>query len=78
MKPNDPRDWLRRLASLVLAGTMACSLTGWTYTMRELNALTAYQPVGGEALRLTRPWKGPAAHVRLARDWRAATRPGPH
>jgi hypothetical protein len=78
MKPNDPRDWLRGLASTAIAGVMACSLTGWTYTVRELNAVTAYQPVGGKALRLTRPWKGPAGQVRLVRDSRAAPQARAH
>ena len=67
MKPDDPKDLLRRLASIALVVATACSVTGWAYTARELNAITAYQPVGGKALRLARPWQGPAGHVPLAR-----------
>ncbi len=58
MKPDDPRDLLRRLASITLAIVAACSVTGWAHTAHELNALVAYQPVGGSAADLARLLRG--------------------
>ncbi len=73
MKPDDPRDLLRRLASITLAIVAACSVTGWAHTAHELNALVAYQPVGTEALRLTKTSAAAAGLLRQAH----ARRSGP-
>jgi hypothetical protein len=75
MNPDDPKDLLRVLATLALAVTMVCSVTGWAHTVRELNTLTAYQPVGGEALRVSKPVQDFVDHNRLARAGRSAPLP---
>jgi hypothetical protein len=76
MNPDDPRDLLRRLAVGALGIATVCSMTAWAHTVCELNSLTAYQPVGGEALRVARPVRKPAGPIRLARERRSAALPG--
>ena len=49
MKPDERHDLLRRLALIAFVVATAGSVTGWTYTVHELNALVGYQPVGLEA-----------------------------
>jgi hypothetical protein len=75
MRPDDPRDFLRRLAWIALAVVAACSVTGWAHTAHELNALVAYQPVGCEALRLSKPSPQVAGRVRQVHARRSVQAP---
>ena len=59
---------LPRFAAAALIGATTCSVTGWAVTAHELNALTAYQPVGAQALRALREKDDVAVRVRLARS----------
>lgn len=62
------RHLVPRLAAAALIGATACSVTAWAVTAHELNALTAYQPVGSQALRALREKDDAAVRVRLARS----------
>lgn len=53
MKPEDPRQWRQLVASAALVVAAASTTAAWAYTVRELNAITAYQPAGAAALRRT-------------------------
>jgi len=53
MKPERERrkELLSRIFAIAVVATTVGSVVGWSYTVRELNALVAYKPVGAEALR---------------------------
>jgi len=67
MKP-ELRNLIARFAAAALFGATACSVTAWAVTAHELNTLTAYQPVGAEALRALTQKDDAAVRGRLARS----------
>lgn len=65
---HELRRLLPGLAAAALIGATVCSVTVWAVTAHELNTLTAYQPVGVEALRALMAKDDVAVRVRLARS----------
>jgi len=55
---NTPQEGRQRLVFrfvvIALIAVVVATVVAWIYTVRELNRLTAYDPVGIEALRLAR------------------------